>query len=95
MLVATQGAYDETFGSSCHGAGRVMSRKQAKRTAKGRNIERELEDRGILIRAASRATVSEEIPEAYKDVKEVVHVVDGAGIGKIVAQLKPMGVVKG
>ena len=95
VLVGTQGAYDETFGSSCHGAGRVMSRKQAKRTAKGRNIERELEDRGILIRAASRATVSEEIPEAYKDVKEVVHVVDGAGIGKIVAQLKPMGVVKG
>ena len=95
VLVGTEGAYNETFGSTCHGAGRTMSRKQAKRTAKGRNIERELEDRGILIRAASRATVNEEIPEAYKDVKDVVGVVDRAGIGKIVAQLKPMGVVKG
>ena len=95
VLVGTEGAYNETFGSSCHGAGRVMSRKAAKRMAKGRNIERELEDRGILIRAASRATVNEEIPEAYKDVKEVVHVVDRAGVGRIVAQLKPMGVVKG
>ncbi len=95
VLAGTQGAYDETFGSTCHGAGRTMSRKQAKRTAKGRSIERELEDRGIIIRAASRATVNEEISEAYKDVKEVVHVVDRAGIGKIVAQLKPLGVVKG
>ena len=95
VLVGTEGAYNETFGSSCHGAGRRMSRKQAKRVAKGRSIKRELADRGILIRAASRATVNEEIPEAYKDVKEVVHVVDRAGIGKIVAQLKPIGVVKG
>jgi tRNA-splicing ligase RtcB len=95
VLVGTAGAYDETFGSSCHGAGRTMSRKQAKRTAKGRRIVDELEDRGIIIRAASRATVDEEISEAYKDVKEVVHVVDRAGIGKLVAQLRPLGVVKG
>jgi tRNA-splicing ligase RtcB len=95
VLVGTEGAYDETFGSSCHGAGRTMSRKQAKRTARGRSIVRELEDRGIIIRAASRATVDEEISEAYKDVKEVVHVVDRAGIGKLVAQLRPLGVVKG
>jgi tRNA-splicing ligase RtcB len=95
VLVGTQGAYDETFGSSCHGAGRMMSRKQAKRMAKGRAIVRELEDQGILIRAASRATVDEEISEAYKDVKSVVEVVHRAGIGKMVVQLKPMGVLKG
>jgi tRNA-splicing ligase RtcB len=95
VLVGTEGAYNETFGSSCHGAGRMMSRKQAKRTAKGRAIVREMEDLGILIRAASRATVDEEISEAYKDVKNVVEVVHRAGIGKIVAQLKPLGVLKG
>ncbi|UCF19868.1 MAG: RtcB family protein [Gemmatimonadota bacterium] len=95
VLVGTEGAYNETFGSTCHGAGRMMSRKQAKRTAKGRAIVRELEDMGILIRAASRATVDEEISEAYKDVKNVVEVVHRAGIGKMVAQLKPLGVLKG
>jgi tRNA-splicing ligase RtcB len=95
VLVGTEGAFNETYGSTCHGAGRMMSRKQAKRTAKGRAIVRELEDRGILIRAASRATVDEEISEAYKDVKDVVQVVHRAGIGKMVAQLKPMGVLKG
>ncbi|HSG80738.1 MAG TPA: RtcB family protein [Gemmatimonadota bacterium] len=95
VLVGTEGAYNETFGSTCHGAGRMMSRKQAKRTAHGRAIVRELEDRGILIRAASKATVDEEISEAYKDVKDVVQVVHRAGIGKMVAQLKPLGVLKG
>lgn len=95
VLVGTEGAYNETFGSTCHGAGRMMSRKQAKRTAKGRSIVREMEDKGILIRASSRATVDEEIPEAYKDVKDVVEVVHRAGIAKMVAQLKPMGVLKG
>ncbi len=95
VLVGTEGAYNETFGATCHGAGRMMSRKQAKRTAKGRAIVRELEDRGILIRASSRATVDEEISEAYKDVKSVVEVVHRAGIGKMVAQLRPMGVLKG
>jgi tRNA-splicing ligase RtcB len=95
VLVGTQGAFNETFGSTCHGAGRMMSRKQAKRTAQGRAIVRELEDRGILIRAASRATVDEEISEAYKDVKNVVEVVHHAGIGKMVAQLMPLGVLKG
>ena len=95
VLVGTEGAFNETFGSTCHGAGRMMSRKQAKRTAKGRAIVREMEDLGILIRAASRATVDEEISEAYKDVKEVVQVVHRAGIGKMVAQLKPVGVLKG
>jgi tRNA-splicing ligase RtcB len=95
VLVGTQGAYDETFGSTCHGAGRVMSRHQAKKTARGRSITKELEAKGVYVRAASMGTVVEEIPEAYKDVSDVVDVVHGAGIGKKVVQLKPIGVIKG
>ena len=95
VLVGTAGAFDETFGSTCHGAGRRMSRHQAKKAARSRNVPRELEDRGIQIRAASRRTIDEEIPEAYKDVRQVVDVVHGAGIGKKVARLTPIGVVKG
>jgi tRNA-splicing ligase RtcB len=95
VLVGTAGAFTETFGSTCHGAGRRMSRHQAKKTARSRNVPQELEERGILIRAASRRTVDEEIPEAYKDVKQVVDVVHGAGIGRKVAMLVPIGVVKG
>jgi tRNA-splicing ligase RtcB len=95
VLVGTAGAFAETFGSTCHGAGRRMSRTQAKKVARPRNVPKELEDRGILVRAASRRTVDEEIPEAYKDVRQVVDVVDGAGIGKKVVQLKPIAVVKG
>jgi len=95
VLVGTAGAFDETFGSTCHGAGRVLSRHAAKKVARGRNIEAELAAEGIIIRAAGRATVAEEIPEAYKDVADVVRVVERAGIGKIVARLKPLAVVKG
>jgi tRNA-splicing ligase RtcB len=95
VLVGTQGAFEETFGSTCHGAGRVLSRHASKKEARGRNIEAELAARGIIIRAASRATVAEEISEAYKDVMEVVNVVQQAGIGKIVARLRPMAVIKG
>ncbi|MDT8419457.1 MAG: RtcB family protein [Desulfuromonadales bacterium] len=95
VLVGTQGAFDETFGSSCHGAGRVLSRHAAKKRVRGQNVEAQLESQGIIIRAASRATVAEEIPEAYKDVTEVVGVVERAGIGKIVARLKPLAVIKG
>ncbi|UCF40046.1 MAG: RtcB family protein [Gemmatimonadota bacterium] len=95
VLVGTPGAFSETFGSTCHGAGRRMSRHQAKKVARPRNVPRELEERGILIRAASRRTVDEEIPEAYKDVQQVVDVVHGAGIGRKVAKLVPIGVVKG
>jgi tRNA-splicing ligase RtcB len=95
VLVGTDRAFRDTFGSTCHGAGRRMSRHQAKRLARARNVPRELEARGILIRAASRRTVDEEIPEAYKDVEQVVDVVDGAGIGRKVAKLVPVGVVKG
>jgi tRNA-splicing ligase RtcB len=95
VLAGTEGAMSETFGSSAHGAGRKMGRKKAKKAAKGRNLRRELEDKGILIRAANRATVDEEMSEAYKDATEVVDTTDGAGIGKKVARLRPLIVVKG
>jgi tRNA-splicing ligase RtcB len=95
VLIGTQQAFEETFGSTCHGAGRVMSRHQAKKSARGRAITRELEAKGIYVRGASMATIVEEISEAYKDVSDVVNVVHGAGIGTKVAQLKPMGVIKG
>lgn len=95
VLVGTEGAFAETFGSTCHGAGRLLSRHAAKKAARGRNIEAELAAQGILVRAATRATVAEELPEAYKDVSEVVDIVQRAGIGKIVARLKPLAVVKG
>jgi tRNA-splicing ligase RtcB len=95
VLVGTERAYDETFGSTCHGAGRVMSRRKARKVAGSRSITRELEQKGICVRAAGRATLVEEIPEAYKDVAEVVDVVQGAGISRKVAELRPMGVIKG
>ena len=95
VLVGTEGAYEETFGSTCHGAGRRMSRRQAKRSSKGRNLRDEFRDRGIEVRASSFRTVAEEVPEAYKDVADVVGVVDGAGIGRRVARLRPLGVLKG
>ncbi len=95
VLTGTAGAYEETFGSSCHGAGRVLSRHAAKKAARGRDIIGDLAKQGILVRAAGRATVAEEMPEAYKDVADVVQVIERAGIGRIVARLKPMAVVKG
>ena len=94
VLAGTEGAMSETFGSSAHGAGRKMGRRAAKKAAKGRNIRRELEDKGILIRAANRATIDEEMSEAYKDATEVVDTT-GRGIGKKVARLGPLIVVKG
>jgi tRNA-splicing ligase RtcB len=95
VLVGTEKAMHETFGSTCHGAGRVMSRHQAIKTAKGRAIARELEDKGIIVRGASQGTIVEEMPEAYKDVTDVVNVVHYAGISLKVAKLVPMGVIKG
>jgi tRNA-splicing ligase RtcB (3'-phosphate/5'-hydroxy nucleic acid ligase) len=95
VLLGTDGAYRETFGSTCHGAGRTMSRRQAKKSVKGRDLRAEFEARGIEVRASSFGTVAEEVPEAYKDVADVVAVVDGAGIGRKVVRLRPMGVLKG
>jgi tRNA-splicing ligase RtcB len=95
VLVGTEQALTETFGSTCHGAGREMSRHAALKTARGRNIVQELKAKGIIVRGAGRATVDEEIPEAYKDVEAVVEVAHGAGISRKVAKLKPLGVIKG
>ncbi|MFH2013021.1 MAG: RtcB family protein [Pseudomonadota bacterium] len=95
VLVGTEKALEETFGSTCHGAGRVMSRHQAIKAAKGRAIVRELKDHGITVRSAGKATILEEISDAYKDVTDVVDVVHNAGISKKVAKLMPMGVIKG
>ncbi len=88
-------AMEETFGSTCHGAGRVLSRAQALKRAKGRAIDRELGERGIVVRAQGRKTLAEEMPDAYKDVDTVVAVMDRAGISPRVARLRPLGVVKG
>ncbi len=95
VLVGTKRAMEETFGSTCHGAGRVMSRHQAIKAARGRAVVRELEDKGIIVKGASRGTIVEEIPDAYKDVTDVVNVVHHAGISLKVAKLVPMGVIKG
>lgn len=95
VLVGKAKSMEETFGSSCHGAGRRLSRKKAMKSSRGRNIYRELADIGVTAMASSRATLVEEIPEAYKDVSAVVDAVQGAGIAQKVAQLKPIGVIKG
>ncbi len=85
----------ETFGSTCHGAGRVMSRAQAKKAAQGRNLDQELNAGGVIARYRGRGTFAEEMPYAYKDVADVVDVVERAGISKKVVKLKPMAVIKG
>lgn len=95
VLVGTEKAMDDTFGSTCHGAGRRMSRRQAKKKAKGRRIAQELEEKGIVVRGQSSRTIHEEIPEAYKDVTDVVEACEGAGISRRVAQLRPLGCIKG
>lgn len=95
VLVGTEAALDETFGSSCHGAGRLLSRTKAIKRGEGRNLVSELEEKGIIVMARGRKTVLEEMPEAYKDVEEVVDVVHNAGIARKVARLRPIGVIKG
>jgi tRNA-splicing ligase RtcB len=95
VLLGTEEAERRTFGSCCHGAGRVLSRTKARELARGRDIARELAKQGISLQAAGRATVEEELSEAYKDVSAVVDVVVRAGLAKPVARLKPFVVVKG
>jgi tRNA-splicing ligase RtcB (3'-phosphate/5'-hydroxy nucleic acid ligase) len=94
ILAGDHGA-GETFFSACHGAGRLLSRQSAKKLARGRSILEELREKGIHAMAASRATLAEEMPEAYKDVNEVVSTITGAGIARAVARLRPLGMVKG
>jgi tRNA-splicing ligase RtcB len=86
VLVGTERALKETFGSTCHGAGRLMSRHAAKKMAKGHNVTAELAGMGVTVRGAGRATLVEEIPQAYKDVEDVVRVVHGAGLANKVAR---------
>jgi len=95
VLVGLETAMRETFGSSCHGAGRLMSRMKAKREAAGRDLRAELNALGVTVRAHTRAGIAEEMPHAYKDVAEVVQVMEAARITRRVARLKPFAVIKG
>ena len=95
VLAGTAGSMAQTFGSTCHGAGRTMSRRQAKRTVWGEDLRDELEEGGIRVRAGSMAGLAEEAPLAYKDVDRVIEVVHNAGIARKVARIVPLAVVKG
>ncbi len=95
VLVGTEKSMQRSFGSSCHGAGRVMSRKKAKKQVRGEKLRDKLENEGIRVRAGSMAGLAEEAPQAYKDVDEVVATVTGAEIARKVARLRPVAVVKG
>jgi tRNA-splicing ligase RtcB len=95
ILAGEPGSMSETFGSACHGAGRLLSRGEALRRTKGRAVERELQDQGVYPRWRGRKTLREEVPEAYKDVSLVVDVVQKAGLARKVARIHPLGVVKG
>lgn len=95
VLAGTNASMDIAFGSSCHGAGRSMSRAQAKKTIRGSTLRQELESQGIIIRSDSDPGLAEEAPVAYKDIEEVIDVVHGAGLARKVARLKPLAVVKG
>lgn len=95
LLHGTQGAMEKTFGSTCHGAGRVMSRTQAKKRLTGKEIRDALGQEGIIVRAPSDAAIADEAPEVYKPSMEVVRVVHEVGISRLVARLEPLGVIKG
>jgi len=95
VLAGNEAAMEETFASVCHGAGRLLSRTAAKKGRNAREVEKALEDKGIIVRSETRNGILEEIPEAYKDVDEVIDVVNQAGLARKVARLRPLGVVKG
>ncbi|HMK92160.1 MAG TPA: RtcB family protein [Thermoleophilia bacterium] len=95
LLAGGERAMSETFGSTCHGAGRLMSRGAARKVKSGPEVRRELEERGIVVKAASTGLLAEEAPYAYKDVGQVVAVVDEVGLSRKVARLRPLGVLKG
>jgi len=95
VLVGAEGAMAQTFGSCCHGAGRVLSRAEAKRQVRGEQLRGELARDGIVVRAGSLGGLAEEAPQAYKDVDQVVAVVEAAGLARIVARLEPLAVIKG
>jgi tRNA-splicing ligase RtcB (3'-phosphate/5'-hydroxy nucleic acid ligase) len=95
LLVGTETAMEKTFGSTCHGAGRVMSRSQSKKHSHNINIDQEMARRGVVARYQGRGTMAEEMPHAYKDVADVVETMDSAGVSKRVARFRPVGVIKG
>jgi tRNA-splicing ligase RtcB len=95
LLVGTQKAMEETFGSTCHGAGRRMSRTQAKKTYWGETVQSDLKKEGIIVKAASMPVIAEEAPGAYKDINNVVNVSHKAGISKKIVKLRPLAVAKG
>jgi tRNA-splicing ligase RtcB len=95
VLIGTTEAMQQTFGSTCHGAGRVMSRARAKKMVRGAELRDQLKSRGILICAGSVSGLAEEAPQAYKDVSRVVDVVHSLGIGRKIARLEPIAVIKG
>jgi tRNA-splicing ligase RtcB len=95
LLVGTESAMEKTFGSTCHGAGRMMSRAQSKKQSQSINIDQEMARRGVVARYQGRGTMAEEMPHAYKDVADVVETMDLAGISKRVARFRPVGVIKG
>jgi tRNA-splicing ligase RtcB len=95
IAVGTQKAMDETFGTTCHGAGRMMSRTSAMKQVNGKELQEQLKRAGILVRSASYKGLAEESPSAYKDIESVVDVCHNAGLSKKVARLRPLGVVKG
>ena len=95
VLAGAEGAMRETFGSVCHGAGRLLSRTAARKGRDARQEQKKLEEQGILVRSETRDGILEEIPEAYKNVDEVIEVVHEAGLATKVARLRPMGVIKG
>jgi tRNA-splicing ligase RtcB len=95
ILAGAEGAMEETFGSTCHGAGRKKSRTQARNEQHGRDVRRDLAEQGIIVKAASDKVAAEEAPHAYKDASQVVDVCEEAGLSKTVAKVRPLGVVKG
>lgn len=95
LLVGTEQAMQETFGSTCHGAGRLMSRKAATKGRRGSDVAEELAHKGIIVKSAGRETLAEEAPEAYKDVSQVVDTAHQTGISRKVARMRPLGVIKG
>lgn len=95
VLVGTEESLAKSFGSTCHGAGRAMSRKAARRRVRGEELRERLEERGIMVRAAHPAGLAEEAPEAYKDVEAIVGICEGAGLSRKVARMRPLAVIKG
>ncbi len=95
FLLGQEAALHQTFGTACHGAGRVLSRSAAKKGITAKEIQKELESRGIIVQSLTREGLTEEKPDAYKDIEAVVDVVHGAGLASRVARLRPIGVIKG